>query len=78
MTQLWKSSVTCSTDTMNKAIGTLAVSRYRQIRKVFPVNDKPDYPNHDFPIGHGYKITPVGYMVLESKETTSMTRDEVG
>ena len=32
------------------------------------LGDSPNYPDHDFPQGSGYLITPCGYMLLE-KET---------
>ncbi|KAJ8035130.1 Kielin/chordin-like protein [Holothuria leucospilota] len=79
MSQFWKHSTICSADTMNKLpIGTLAVSRYHQLRAIFPVEDKPNFPDHDLPIGHGYKITPVGYLLLESKNPKEMMRDDSG
>lgn len=79
MSRFWKHSTICSAGTMNKLpIGTLAVSKYHQLRTIFPAEDKPNFPDHDFPIGHGYKITPVGYMLLESKDLKEMTRDDSG
>ncbi|KAJ8038946.1 hypothetical protein HOLleu_16515 [Holothuria leucospilota] len=79
MTQFWRNSVALSSDTMNKlCIGTLAVSRYHQLRRYFPVNDTPDYLDHDFPVGNGYKITPVGYMFLQPDKPSELTRDERG
>ena len=39
-----------SCDDMKKIkVGPLAVSRYHQISKIFPVDNKPQYPDHDFP-----------------------------
>jgi len=37
-------------------------------------NDAPNYPDHDFP--YGYKITPMGYMILESNQNRQLMRDE--
>ena len=55
-------SVSC--DTMNKVkVGTLAVSRYHQIRKIFLDEDRPVYNDHDFPLI--YKLIPDGIMILE-------------
>ena len=50
-----------SCDDMNKLkVGPLAVSRYHQISRIFPVDDKPQYPDHDFP-HPGYLLIPSGY-----------------
>ena len=50
---------------MNKInIGSLAVSRYHQLRRFFPTDDQPQYSDHDFPLRKS-KILPPGYMVLE-------------
>ena len=50
---------------MNKVhVGTLAVSRYHQLQHFFPVDDKPQYQDHDFPFADS-KIIPSGYMVLQ-------------
>lgn len=74
-----------SCDDMNKIkVGALAVSRYHQIQRFFPVDDAPNVLDHDFPIP-GYLIIPSGYMRLLSKakemptstgEDMSMFRDE--
>lgn len=57
-----------SCDDMNKLhVGTLAVSRYHQVRHFFPTEDRPVYGDHDFPFRNS-KIIPSGYMVLEKKE----------
>ena len=49
---------------MNKInVGTLAVSRYHQIRRLFLVDDSPNYDDHDFPTP-GYKIETSGYLRL--------------
>lgn len=53
-----------SHDTMNKInVGTLAVSRYHQHQRLYPLEDSPNYADHDFPSGQRYKITPVGHMI---------------
>eukprot|EP00117_Sycon_ciliatum_P012228 scpid102493/ scgid13378/ len=42
--------VQLSCDDMNKVnVGVLAVSRYHQLNHFFPVDDKPQYSDHDFP-----------------------------
>ena len=45
-------------------VGTLAVSRYHQIRKFFLSHDAPNYDDHDFP-DRGSKITPSGYLIMD-------------
>ena len=56
-----------SCDDMNKIrIGSMAVSRYHQIRRFFVVGDEPNYPDHDFPVKNN-KIIPSGYLCLTSK-----------
>ena len=43
------------------------------------MDDSPNLPDHDFPTAAGNKISPVGYMVLESKfPSDTMTEDELG
>ncbi|KAJ8020324.1 hypothetical protein HOLleu_39890 [Holothuria leucospilota] len=70
-------TIVISADCMNKVnIGGLAVSRYHQIRRIFPNDDQPNVPDHDFPIGKGYKITPSGYMILKSKPGFQKTTQE--
>lgn len=60
--------VRMSVDDKNKInVGTLAVSRFFQIQKFFPVNDAPNYNDHDFPYPDS-KIVPSGYLVMQSKE----------
>ena len=54
-----------SCNDMNKLnVGTLAVSRYHQLSRFFPLDDAPDYPDHDFPYRNA-KIIPSGYMLLQ-------------
>ena len=61
-----------SCDTMNKLkVGTLAVSRYHQIRKIFLQSDRPNYPNHDFPLP--YKLVPDGILILQKQENGKNT-----
>ncbi|CAF1238698.1 unnamed protein product [Didymodactylos carnosus] len=43
-------------------IGSLAVSRYHQIRRFFPKDQRPNYPDHDFK--EGPYITPCNYLEL--------------
>ena len=52
---------------MNKIkVGALAVSRYHQIQRFFPVDDAPNVTDHDFPV-LGYLLIPSGYMRLVKK-----------
>ena len=54
-------------DDKNKInVGALAVLRYFQINRFFPVNDKPDYNDHDFP-HPDCKIVPSGYLITDTK-----------
>ena len=65
-----------SCDNKNKInIGTLAVSRYHQIRRIFSLSDKPQYADHDFPFAKA-KIVPSGYMLLEPKRSVSCQQDQ--
>ena len=60
-----------SADDMNKIkVGALAVSRYHQVDRYFPIEDSPNVPDHDFPIP-GYLIIPSGYMRLMNEQFTS-------
>ena len=60
-----------SADDMNKIkVGALAVSRYHQIDRYFPIEDSPNVPDHDFPIP-GYLIIPSGYYRLMNEQFTS-------
>ncbi|CAF1304893.1 unnamed protein product, partial [Didymodactylos carnosus] len=43
-------------------IGSLAVSRYHQIRRFFPKDQRSNYPDHDFK--GGPYITPCNYLEL--------------
>ena len=61
-----------SCDMMNKLkVGTLAVSRYHQIRKIFLQSDRPNYPDHDFPLP--YKLVPDGILILQKQENSKNT-----
>ena len=63
-----------SCDDMNKIqIGSMAVSRYHQIRRFFVVGDEPNYPDHDFPVKNN-KIIPSGYLCLTSKSRGRSTQ----
>ena len=56
-----------SADSMNRIhYGTLAVSRYHQVRKIFMNSDKPKYLDHDFPLP--YKTIPDGIMILSNNK----------
>ena len=46
--------------------GGQAVSRYHQVRTIFPDDDMPQYEDHDFPIPN-YLVEPDGYLFLHSK-----------
>ena len=55
-----------SCDDMNKLnVGILAVSRYHQLSRFFPIQDAPNYFDHDFPYRNS-KIIPCGYMMLHN------------
>ena len=61
--------VQISVDDKNKInVGTLAVSRFFQINRFFPANDRPNYHDHDFPYANS-KIVPSGYLVMKTKGT---------
>ena len=56
-----------SIDDMSKVkVGAPAVSRYHQLKKIFPTADQPNFSDHDFPVP-GYLINVSGYMFLEQK-----------
>ena len=66
-----------SCDNMNKIkVGSLAVSRYHQIERLYDTSDVPNYPNHDFPVP-GYHLIPAGYMRLTSKSSTVSTSSDI-
>ena len=46
-------------------VGAPAVSRYHQIRKIYPSGDTPNLKDHDFPVLQ-YLLNVSGYMFLES------------
>ena len=58
---------------MNKLkVGPPAVSRYHQISRFFPSDDKSNVPDHDFP-NPGYLLIPSGYMQLIEPATDTGT-----
>ena len=64
-----------SADSMNKIrYGTLTVSRYHQISKIYLTDDTPKYLDHDFPLQ--YKTIPDGLMILSNQQTNDLFIDE--
>ena len=64
-----------SADSMNKIrYGTLAVSRYHQIRKIYMSDDAPKYLDHDFPLP--YKTIPDGIMMLSNNTEDDIFVDD--
>ena len=65
--------IALSCDDMNKLNvgGGMMVNRYHQIRQTYMKDDSPDYEDHDFNLP-GYKIIPIGYMLLEFKDSLPM------
>ena len=64
-----------SCDDMNKIkVGALAVSRYHQIERLYPTDDAPNVPYHDFPVP-GYLLIPSGYMRLLQKDCVSVSSE---
>ena len=62
-----RSVATLSCDNKIKVnVGTLAVSRYHQLKHFFPVDDAPNYNDNNFPWANA-KIVPSGYLLLEHK-----------
>ena len=56
--------------------GTLAVSRYHQIRKIFMNSNKPQYLDHDFPLP--YKTIPDSIIILSNnKDDDLFLHDDV-
>ena len=49
-------------------VGTPSVSRFHQILKLFPSNDRPNFKDHDFRLP-GYLLNVSGYMLLEPRES---------
>ena len=57
-----------SLDDMSKVeVGAPAVSRYHQIRSIFPTNNMSNLPEHDFPVS-GYFLNVSGYMMLDNNK----------
>ena len=55
-----------SLDNMAKVkVGAAAVSRYHQIRSIYPTNNMPNLPDHDYPV-KGYFLNVSGYMMLDN------------
>lgn len=66
--------VEVSCENKNKVhVGTLATGRMNKINKFFIDGDAPNYNDHDFPLA-GYKITPMGYMFMQSNDGKSFGR----
>ena len=65
--------LTVSCDDMNKLNvgGSMMVSRYHQINKIYMCDDEPNYEDHDFNCS-GYKIIPSGHMQLCFDEKLSL------
>lgn len=60
-----------SVDDMSKIkVGAPAVSRYHQIKHFFPINDAPNFADHDFPVP-GYLFNVSGYMFLEPNKNNA-------
>ena len=71
-----KETCVFSCDDMNKLkVGPPAVSRYHQISRFFPSDDKPNVPDHDFP-NPGYLLIPSGYMQLIEPATDTGNSSE--
>ena len=67
-----------SCDDMNRIkVGALAVSRYHQIQRFFPVDDAPNIPDHDFPIP-GYLIIPSRYTRMRLLSKANETPTPIG
>ena len=45
-------------------VGIPAVSKFVFSRRYFTKENKPETPDHDFPIGNKYLITPSGYSLF--------------
>ena len=45
-------------------VGPPALSRYHQLKRLFPSADQPNFSDHDFPIP-GYYLNVSGYMELD-------------
>lgn len=70
-----KNVLILSCDNKNKVnVGVLATSRMQKINRFFCVDDNPDYNDHDFPLG--YKITPMGYMILHQTDEAETFTDD--
>ena len=64
-----------SCDNKNKLnVGVVATSRKQKIRRFFPTNDAPNYPDHDFPYPNA-KLIPAGYKVLHDRPSRSRSAE---
>ena len=64
-----KECAVISCDNMNKVnVSSFAVSRYHQIGKFFPVDDRLQYQDHNFSYRNS-KIISSGYMILTRKHS---------
>ena len=51
-------------DMVKIKVGPPAVSRYHQLKIIFPTNDQPNFIDHDFPTP-GYLFSPSEYTLLD-------------
>ena len=59
--------VAVSSDNKNKFnVGVLACSRLYKHKRIFDINDAPNYPDHNFPYANA-KLVPSGYKLLTKK-----------
>ena len=56
-------------------IGGPVVSRYIRVKNYSLLSDHLEIPDHDFPSGPGYKLTPDGYMFLQPKQPKRKRRN---
>lgn len=56
-------------------VGAPAVSRYHQIRRLFPTNDSPNFEDHDFPVPN-YLLSVSGYMFLKMNPREEILEEE--
>ena len=66
-----------SSDNKNKLnVGVVSTSRQHKIRRLFPTNDAPNYPDHDFPYPNA-KLVPAGYKILRDRPTRSRSAERL-
>ena len=78
--KLGERAMVFSADNKNKIrVGdvTLAVDRRITINRLYPIDDSPNYNDHDFPLP-GYLLTPAGYLEMTPRPIPVMTRDDLG